>query len=97
MVTRLAPSPTGFVHLGSLDCGFIDRIMASQSGGICYLRIEDTDTKRTVDNGIGMIIDSLNKFDITLMRELLRMVKLAIMDLIFKVKEEIFIKLLLKN
>lgn len=65
MVTRLAPSPTGFVHLGSLDVGFVDRVMASQSGGICYLRIEDTDTKRTVDNGIDMIIDSLNKFDIT--------------------------------
>ena len=65
IVTRLAPSPTGFVHLGSLDCGFIDRVMASQSGGVCYLRIEDTDTKRTVDNGINMIIDSLNKFDIT--------------------------------
>lgn len=65
MVTRLAPSPTGFVHLGSLDVGFVDRIMASQSGGICYLRIEDTDTKRTVENGINEIIDSLDKFGIT--------------------------------
>ena len=65
IVTRLAPSPTGFVHLGSLYVGFIDKVMAEQSGGVCYLRIEDTDTKRTVDNGINMIIDSLNKFDIT--------------------------------
>ena len=65
MVTRLAPSPTGFVHLGSLDVGFVDRIMASQSDGICYLRIEDTDTKRTVENGINEIIDSLDKFGIT--------------------------------
>ena len=65
MVTRLAPSPTGFVHLGSLDVGFVDRIMASQSGGVCYLRIEDTDTKRTVENGINEIIDSLDKFGIT--------------------------------
>ncbi len=65
MVTRLAPSPTGFVHLGSLDVGFVDRVFATQSGGVCYLRIEDTDTKRTVDNGVDMIIDSLNKFDIT--------------------------------
>ena len=64
MVTRLAPSPTGFIHLGSLDTGFVDRIMASQSEGICYLRIEDTDTKRTVENGINEIIDSLDKFDI---------------------------------
>lgn len=65
IVTRLAPSPTGMVHLGSLYSGFIDKIMAEQSGGICYLRIEDTDTKRTVENGINIIIDSLNKFDIT--------------------------------
>lgn len=64
MVTRAAPSPTGFVHLGTLYVSFIDKIMAMQSGGICYLRIEDTDTKRTVDNGINMIIDSLSKFDI---------------------------------
>ena len=65
MVTRLAPSPTGFVHLGSLDVGFVDRVMASQSGGVCYLRIEDTDTKRTVENGINEIIESLDKFGIT--------------------------------
>lgn len=65
MVTRLAPSPTGFVHLGSLDVGFVDRVMATQSEGICYLRIEDTDTKRTVENGINEIIDSLDKFGIT--------------------------------
>ncbi|MBR2841117.1 MAG: glutamate--tRNA ligase [Bacilli bacterium] len=65
MVTRLAPSPTGMVHLGSLYSGFIDKVMASQSNGICYLRIEDTDTKRTVENGVNTIIDSLNKFGIT--------------------------------
>jgi len=64
MVTRVAPSPTGMVHLGTLYVSFIDRVMASQTDGVCYLRIEDTDTKRTVDDGINMIIDSLNKFDI---------------------------------
>lgn len=64
MVTRLAPSPTGMVHLGSLYSGFIDSIMAKQSGGICFLRIEDTDTERTVEDGVNVIIDSLNKFDI---------------------------------
>lgn len=64
MVTRCAPSPTGMVHLGTLYVSFIDRIMASQSGGVCYLRIEDTDTERTVDDGINMIINSLSKFDI---------------------------------
>lgn len=65
MVTRAAPSPTGMVHLGTLYVSFIDRVMASQSGGVCYLRIEDTDTKRTVDDGINMIINSLAKFDIS--------------------------------
>ena len=64
MVTRVAPSPTGMVHLGTLYVSFISRVMASQSNGIFYLRIEDTDTKRTVDDGINMIINSLSKFDI---------------------------------
>ena len=64
MVTRPAPSPTGMVHLGTLYVSFIDRVMASQSDGICYLRIEDTDTERTVDDGINMIINSLGKFNI---------------------------------
>ena len=65
MVTRPAPSPTGFVHLGTLYVSFIDRVMASQSGGVCFLRIEDTDTERTVDDGINMIVNSLDKFNIS--------------------------------
>ena len=64
MVTRFAPSPTGFVHIGSLYISFLDRKYASQTNGICYLRIEDTDTKRTVENGVSNIIRDLNNFDI---------------------------------
>ena len=64
MVTRFAPSPTGFVHIGSLFVSFLDRKYASQTNGVCYLRIEDTDTKRTVENGVSNIIRDLANFDI---------------------------------
>lgn len=66
IVTRFAPSPTGFVHMGSLYAAFIASQMAKQSGGIFYLRIEDTDQKREVENGITGIIDDLNCFDFTI-------------------------------
>ena len=46
MVTRLGPSPTGFIHLGNLYGAFVDERLAHQSGGTFYLRIEDTDDKR---------------------------------------------------
>ena len=64
MVTRFAPSPTGFVHMGSLYTSFSDLQFAKQTNGICYLRIEDTDGKRTVENGVQGIIDDLNNFHI---------------------------------
>ena len=48
-VTRLGPSPTGFIHLGNLYGAFVDERLAHQSGGIFYLRIEDTDNKRYVE------------------------------------------------
>ena len=47
-VTRMAPSPTGFMHLGNLYGALIDERLAHQSGGVFYLRIEDTDAKRKV-------------------------------------------------
>ena len=47
--TRFAPSPTGFFHMGSLYASFMDLQMAKQTKGICMLRIEDTDGKRTVN------------------------------------------------
>ncbi|MFQ8602672.1 MAG: glutamate--tRNA ligase [Anaerovoracaceae bacterium] len=64
MVTRLGPSPTGFIHLGNLYGAFVDERLAHQSGGIFYLRIEDTDDKRYVEGAVETIIDSLNFFGI---------------------------------
>ena len=63
-VTRLGPSPTGFIHLGNLYGAFVDERLAHQSRGIFYLRIEDTDDKRFVEGAVDTIIDSLNFFDI---------------------------------
>lgn len=65
VVTRFAPSPTGFVHIGSLFSSFIARKVAKQTGGIFYLRIEDTDQKRSVENGIVDIIRDMNTYQIT--------------------------------
>lgn len=63
-VTRLGPSPTGFIHLGNLYGAFVDERLAHQSGGTFYLRIEDTDDKRYVDGAVEVIINSLRFFDI---------------------------------
>ena len=64
MVTRFAPSPTGFVHMGSLLASFISRKAAKDTNGVFYLRIEDTDQKREVENGIEGIVEDLNNFQI---------------------------------
>lgn len=64
MVTRLGPSPTGFIHLGNLYGAFVDERLAHQSGGVFFLRIEDTDDKRYVENAVETIITSLAFFDI---------------------------------
>ena len=64
VVSRFAPSPTGFVHMGSLLASFIEQKVPRQTGGVFYLRIEDTDGKRTVENGIQGIIDDLKNFEI---------------------------------
>lgn len=63
-VTRFAPSPTGYMHIGGLYAAMISRKIAKQSGGVFYLRIEDTDKKREVDDGVNEIINSLRKFDL---------------------------------
>ena len=63
MVTRYAPSPTGYVHLGNLLSGFADMMYARQSKGSFYLRIEDTDQKRMVEGGIENIVEVLHDFD----------------------------------
>lgn len=65
LVTRFAPSPTGFVHMGSLYAAFLSQQLAKQTDGIFFLRIEDTDHKREVENGISAIITDLEKFRIT--------------------------------
>ena len=64
MVTRFGPSPTGFVHMGSLFGSFCDSVFAKQSNGVFFLRIEDTDQKRSVENGIEGIFNDLDAFDI---------------------------------
>ena len=64
IVTRFAPSPTGFVHMGSLLASFIESKAAKDTNGVFYLRIEDTDGKREVENGIEGIINDLKNFKI---------------------------------
>lgn len=63
-VTRLAPSPTGYLHIGNLYGALTDERLAHTSGGVFYLRIEDTDAKRTVPNGIAIIIETLAKLGV---------------------------------
>ncbi|HEX7017991.1 MAG TPA: glutamate--tRNA ligase family protein [Patescibacteria group bacterium] len=65
MVTRFAPSPTGFVHLGGVYASLISKRLAEQSGGVFYLRIEDTDKKREVAGGRDEIITTLKNFDVS--------------------------------
>ena len=64
IVTRFAPSPTGFVHIGGLYQSLIARKLANQTEGVFLLRIEDTDQKREVENGITDIVQSLDRFGI---------------------------------
>ncbi len=64
VVTRFAPSPTGFVHIGGLLASFIERKVAKQTNGVFYLRIEDTDQKREILQGIERIISDLNDYEI---------------------------------
>ncbi len=64
VVTRMAPSPTGFVHLGNLVQGMISERMAHQSGGVLFLRVEDTDAKREVPGAVEILIDTLKHYSI---------------------------------
>jgi len=63
-VTRIGPSPTGFVHLGNLYNAIIGERLAHQSNGSFFLRIEDTDNKREVPGAVNTIISSMNYFNI---------------------------------
>ena len=64
-VTRFAPSPTGFLHTGSLFTSLISYTIAKQSGGVYYFRLEDTDTKRTIEGSGDLLIEQLKEFGIT--------------------------------
>ena len=63
VVTRFAPSPTGFVHIGGLYQALVARTIAEKTGGVFFLRVEDTDQKREVENGVTGIVNSLKDFD----------------------------------
>jgi glutamyl-tRNA synthetase len=64
IVSRYAPSPTGFIHLGALYASLIEGRMAKQSGGIFFLRIEDTDKKREIADGVTEIVQTLKTFGV---------------------------------
>lgn len=63
-VTRIAPSPTGYLHLGTLFTALVNRTAAAASDGVFYTRIEDTDKKREISGGIEDIISGLKHFGI---------------------------------
>ena len=62
IVTRYAPSPTGVMHIGGLYQALIAKKVAEQTSGVFFLRIEDTDQKREIENGINEIVNSLKDF-----------------------------------
>ena len=64
IITRFAPSPTGFIHIGSLYTAFICNQFAKDTNGVYFLRIEDTDQKRKIDDGINLMLNDLKKFNI---------------------------------
>ena len=63
-VTRFAPSPTGFIHIGGLFGSIIDRKLAEQTAGVFILRIEDTDQKREIEKGVEQLVNGLKDFDV---------------------------------
>ena len=63
-VTRFAPSPTGFLHTGSLFTALICRKVATQSGGVFFVRLEDTDTKRGIEGSGEQLLQQLKIFDV---------------------------------
>ena len=65
IVTRFAPSPTGFVHIGGLYQAEIAKKLAKQTGGVFFVRIEDTDQKREIENGTEEIFKALKDYDLS--------------------------------
>ena len=64
-VVRVAPSPTGFVHIGGLFQGLVAKKIAKQTGGVFFVRIEDTDQKRKIDNGTEEILNAFEEYDLS--------------------------------
>ena len=64
-VTRFAPSPTGFLHIGGLFAAFVAKLTAVSTDGVFFLRIEDTDKKREIEDGVSAIVDGLTEFGVT--------------------------------
>ena len=64
VVTRFAPSPTGFVHIGGLYQSLVAMKMAKQTEGVFFVRIEDTDQKREIENGAEEIINALKDYEL---------------------------------
>lgn len=62
-VCRFAPSPTGRMHMGNLFASFIPEVIANQSNGVFILRIEDTDDKRAIENGVELILEDLEHYN----------------------------------
>lgn len=63
-VTRVAPSPTGFIHMGALYAATIPERLAHQSGGVFFLRIEDTDKKREIEGGVSEIVNAFAHYEV---------------------------------
>ena len=63
-VTRFAPSPTGYLHMGGFFGALVDILTAKASGGVFYLRIEDTDKKREIEDGVSAIIKGFDYFGV---------------------------------
>ena len=64
-VTRFAPSPTGYLHFGGLYAGFASKLTAQTTNGVFMLRIEDTDKKREVEDGVTGIVTGLKAFGVS--------------------------------
>lgn len=64
-VMRVPPSPTGFVHIGTIYAGLVNERIAHQSGGVFILRVEDTDKKREIEGSDRRIIEAFDSFDLS--------------------------------
>ena len=94
VVTRIAPSPTGYMHIGGIYQALIDQLIARNNDGVFMLRIEDTDTKREVKEAVDLIYSSLMRYDLVPDELEYNGETKVIMGHMFKVKEKKYIMLL---